>query len=854
MLNNINIADKSKYIVDNFERAIKEGWIDVYYQPIIRAANGLVSDEEALARWDDPVFGIMNPGDFIPILEAVNLIHVLDLYVLDQVLLKMKKQADVGLYVVPIAVNLSQVDFFSCDIVEEVKNRVIASEIPIENVVIEIKAFAIKRNNEQVFKRIQQLQDLGFKIWIDDYGGDDFSPQILHHLHFDLLKIDMSYLQQISYSSAARIVITELVKLAISLGIDTVAEGVEYEEQMNFLKDVGCTKLQGYYFCRPVSREQIFERYKNGKAIGFENPEETDYYSAVGKINLYDLSFTSDDSEHEGIDNYFETLPMAIVEVNDEIITYMRGNKTFVKVLDILFPIRGNQNTYRYKDAGNVPGAYAMNAIGQCAKNGGKQIIDERTKDGRTVQLLLQKIAENKVTKMTAVAVVFLSVTDSVNIDENLTYNYIARALSEDYLYMYFVDMVTEDFVEYSSDGANFDVSVERKGVNFFKTAYEDAKRRIYKEDLEEFTRNFTKENIKSSIEKNGVYTQTYRLDMDGTPTYVHMKVVSTRAGMQKIIIGVSNVDAQKKEHEIVERIKEERKSFARISALSGDFICIYAVDPITDHYIRYKSSDDYDTLNREEEAGDFFGRARHDSESSIYPEDLPNFLNAFDKKNIIEQISATGMFVINYRLVLKGIPRFVCLKATIVEESDGPQLIIGVIDVDKQVKKELEYAENLLAAETKAKRDELTHVKNKYAYAQDEESLNQILEEHHDLPVAVIVSDINDLKTINDSLGHQAGDEYIKKGCEILCDIFSKSPVYRIGGDEFVIISQGKDYQQLEDKIAKVHKINRKNKKMHDITMAIGYARNEGDKKIADIFARADSNMYANKKQMKES
>ena len=91
--------------------------------------------------------------------------------------------------------------------------------------------------------------------------------------------------------------LTELIRMAVSLGCDTVCEGVETKEQADFLREIGCTMMQGYYFCRPIPFEKILERYQKVIQIGFENPEESGYYAAVGKINLYDLAILSNEDQ-----------------------------------------------------------------------------------------------------------------------------------------------------------------------------------------------------------------------------------------------------------------------------------------------------------------------------------------------------------------------------------------------------------------------------------------------------------------------------------------------------------------------------------------------------------------------------
>ena len=127
-----------QYILDNFEQALQERWVTVYYQPIIRAVNGCVCDEEALARWIDPVLGFLSPADFIPFLEESKLIYKLDLYILERVLEKMKFMAKNGYHMVSQSINLSRSDFDMCDMVEEVVKRVDKSGIPRNKINIEI--------------------------------------------------------------------------------------------------------------------------------------------------------------------------------------------------------------------------------------------------------------------------------------------------------------------------------------------------------------------------------------------------------------------------------------------------------------------------------------------------------------------------------------------------------------------------------------------------------------------------------------------------------------------------------------------------------------------------------------------
>ncbi|MDO5701766.1 MAG: EAL domain-containing protein [Lachnospiraceae bacterium] len=263
-----------RYVIGNLDTALKENWIKVYFQPIVRASSGKACEEEALSRWIDPKKGVMSPGDFIPILESSRLIYKLDLYVLDHIIRKMQTQSEAGLYVVPQSINLSRVDFDTCDIVGEICSRMDAAGISREKLTIEITESAVGENFDFMKEQINRLRDLGFHVWMDDFGSGYSTLDALQDIQFDLIKLDMRFMKRFSESETSRIILTELIHMAVSLGIETVAEGVETKEQADFLTEAGCTKLQGFYFSKAMPYDEIIERSRNGKIVGFESKPE----------------------------------------------------------------------------------------------------------------------------------------------------------------------------------------------------------------------------------------------------------------------------------------------------------------------------------------------------------------------------------------------------------------------------------------------------------------------------------------------------------------------------------------------------------------------------------------------------
>ena len=264
-----------RYIINNLDRAIREHWIQVYYQPIVRAKSGMICDEEALSRWIDPIKGFLSPGEFIPILEGARLIYKLDLYVLDQILLKMQRQQQEGLYVVPQSLNLSRMDFDSCDIIAEICQRMDQAGISRDKLTIEITESVVGSDFEFIRKQIQKLQELGFKVWMDDFGSGYSSLDVLQDIHFDLIKFDMRFMHRFGEGDESRIILTELIHMAIALGIDTLAEGVETKEQADFLRETGCTRLQGFYYSKAISLEEILKRSREKTLPAYENPDMT---------------------------------------------------------------------------------------------------------------------------------------------------------------------------------------------------------------------------------------------------------------------------------------------------------------------------------------------------------------------------------------------------------------------------------------------------------------------------------------------------------------------------------------------------------------------------------------------------
>ena len=838
-------VEKRQYIIENIDRAIQEKWIQVYYQAIIRVANDRVCDEEALSRWIDPTRGFLSPADFIPALEESKLIYKLDLYVVDQVLEKLKKMAEVGMYVVPQSVNLSRSDFDSCDIVEEIRRRVDDAGIDRSMLTIEITESIIGSDFEFMKEQVERFQELGFQVWMDDFGSGYSSLDVLQSIHFDLIKLDMRFMQQFNNSEESRVILTELARMAAGLGVETVCEGVEKPEQIEFLREIGCTKAQGFHYGKPMPFSALLEWYEGGKDIRFENPEEANYFATLGRINLYDMAAITSEGD-DSLREYFNTLPMAVMEVNGIKARYSRCNKSYRDFMERLF---GIDVTDIELDSSGLPGGHGaafMVAVLRCSRDGNRAVVDEPIDERTTVHTFMRRIAVNPVTGTAAIAIAVLSVMEDKG-DSGASFTDITRALSSDYINLYYVDLETDQFIEYTPDAGRENLAVERRGDDFFNASIKDAQLFIYKEDRDVFIESFTKENVLRMLDEHGTFTLTYRLLMDGKPTYVNMKAVRMRADEAHIIVGVSNVDAQMRQKEAIARLQEEQTTYARINALSKGFICIYTVDPVTGHYVEYSATRDYAGLGLAKEGDDFWAEAQKNSVLHVYSEDVEKFQTNITMAKVTEEIEKKSLFSLQYRMYLDGEPKYVTAQAALVEEKDGPQLIIGINNVDELVRREQDYEKKLASARSRANLDTLTGVKNKAAYENMSNALTHQIEDGQTVEYAIVLCRVCGLKRVNEEQGHEAGNQLIRNACASICETFKHSPVFRVAGDQFAVISQGQDYEHIDRLVADMDESNSVNHESGGMIIACGMAKYDGSESVSAVFQQADALCHEN-------
>ena len=566
-------------LVEDFYRALTEKQFRIFYQPKydIRNEEPLLDSAEALIRWIHPEFGFIPPATFIPLFEGNGLIHEIDHYVWNAAAEQIREWKDRFGFSVPVSVNVSRVDLYYTNLPAVFRDILDRNGLHPEDLHLEMTESAYTEETNQISKTVSKLREMGFRIEMDDFGTGYSSLNVLSTLPIDTLKLDMQFVRTAFRQKKDTRMLEIIIDIADYLNVPVIAEGVETEEQLLALKDIGCDIVQGYYFSKPVPAQEF---------------------------------------------------------------------EVFLEK--------------RKQQSAALPG-------------------DRKA---------------------------------SVREMRSSAFANIARALSKDYFSIYYIDAETDDFFEYSS-------------------------------------------------------------------------------------------------------------------------------------------RDDYRTLNIEMSGDDFFGRTRVNVERTVYPEDREMLLTHFTKENILAELENNRSFTMTYRLLIDGTPTYVHLKANSMDDRNDKHIVIGISNIDEQIRYEQEHQ----LALRNANRDALTGVISKYAYLTMEQELDQQIADRTAEPFAIAFCDLNGLKQINDTFGHQAGDEYIREACREICRIFKHSPVYRIGGDEFVVLLRGGDYGIRAELNEKMLAVNRDTGSPRPVRIACGIADYlpDQDAAVADVFVRADMEMYRNKNYLKK-
>jgi len=248
----------AEQLLEDFQTAISQRQFQVYYQPKfnIRGETPVLSSAEALVRWNHPDLGMISPGIFIPLFEENGLIQPLDHYVWREAAAQIRNWRDRFGITVPVSVNMSRVDMFDPDLVDDLQKLVAEFGLAPGDLMLEITESAYTQDSAQIVDTANTLRSLGFLIEMDDFGTGYSSLNMISNLPIDALKLDMTFIRNAFQNQREIRMIEIIIDIADYLSVPVIAEGVETEEQLLALRDMGCDIVQGYYFSKPVPAEE----------------------------------------------------------------------------------------------------------------------------------------------------------------------------------------------------------------------------------------------------------------------------------------------------------------------------------------------------------------------------------------------------------------------------------------------------------------------------------------------------------------------------------------------------------------------------------------------------------------------
>lgn len=261
-------AEELLFLETKLRKALESGQLELHYQPKLNLADGRFGSMEALARWNDPELGQISPGRFIPLAEERGLIVALGKWTLAEACRQNKAWQKAGVQPMRVAVNISAIHFQQSGFTDSVKEILGESGLEPRYLELEITENSMMRNTKQAIAVLRELKELGIAVSIDDFGTGYSSLGYLRKFPIDTLKIDQSFVRALAEEDDAAIV-TAILHMARALKLRVVAEGVEDEEQLRFLREQACDEAQGYLISKPLSGEAFlqFVREREGAAV-----------------------------------------------------------------------------------------------------------------------------------------------------------------------------------------------------------------------------------------------------------------------------------------------------------------------------------------------------------------------------------------------------------------------------------------------------------------------------------------------------------------------------------------------------------------------------------------------------------
>ena len=436
-------------------------------------------------------------------------------------------------------------------------------------------------------------------------------------------------------------------------------------------------------------------------------------------------------------------------------------------------------------------------------------------------------------------------------------YDQITASLAEQYDTLYYIDIQTNTYIEISSTDEYKKLNVPATGSDFFAESRRSIRKYVHPEDQAKAYNLHYKDVMLNNLKHKSTFSMSWRLVVNGQVSHIRHTEIMARDG-KHLIVCIKNIDEEVRAEQALQATQKKSVTYTQIAErLATHFDFIYYINRDSSHYAEFSTKKKQGgELKVQDEGDDFFAAAWKNVDRLIHPEDRERIRLFLDRDRLISELESRRQLTQDYRMIL-GNGKTQYTRMSVTYASDHRHFIICVENRDEDILKEKKHLAELSTANEMARRDGLTHTKNKTAYREMERVLQeQIQGEDGCDPFGIAVCDINDLKVINDTRGHKAGDDYIKAACMLICEVFHHSPVFRIGGDEFAVILKDQDYKHRKRLLSHLQRRAEENVRIGEgPVVASGLATYEPhvDHVVEDVFNRADQQMYEDKARLKD-
>lgn len=811
-------------------RALHNKEFCVYFQPIYGVKAKKFVCAEALARWNHPKHGTILPEKFLPIFEKNGFITELDLYVLEQACAFQKKRADEGLGKLPMSVNISRTSLYNPSMFDKINATARKYKVEPKNLRIEVKESVFTDNSTTLIETIKHLRSAGYPIVLDGFGGGASSMNTLKKMPFDVLKLDMKFMEGFEKNGKIGAIITSLVRTGKWLNAPLLAEGVETREQFEFLESIGCGYIQGYYFARPVPEDEFTALLAENRVTMQDTAVEN--YEMDVDINKI---FGNDSVLSKLIGSIFGGF--GIYEFTGDKLEVIRVNEEYYNLMGYAADNRYlEENTNVWEQLFPDDVEISKNACIEAAKTGRpvRAVCRRYKKNGDIIYLDSIHRRIGGTDKNPIICISLSDITEKVLMEQDAE---LANSVREaKWLEREKTDSLLRKTVRHIPMGLGIFRCTEDETLPVYLS---EKMYRIFGENNKHTL--FSENNpIGGLLNRNRIAAGTSGEQVfpyvrpDGKHIWIKAAYSTVEEdGATMVYTVISDISEQ------IESRKQEAVRDQMYQVLIGEVnVTIFSYSPDIDELTYYQGSDDGEphpvTLSGVTKDISVF--------STLCEEDRLGFVDVLKKLSDAESTETiiVKMLVGGYPRRNKAIFRSIC-------DEDG--IVFRIVGKLEDVEDEMARIEEI---QSRAMYDSLcVDIYNK---ATTEELIKNELK--RSTSGALLMIDVDDFKSINDRFGHIFGDEFLKMFATTVKAVFRDSDIVgRYGGDEYFVFVPHATAALAEKKgnqiLKKVSQINIP--QLDGIKSSIGISiANPDNRDYRQLLKQADSALYQAKNRGK--